>query len=399
MPSTRVEYPQQIDALTSLRFIAASWVVVFHLKEFTRSEILQSSGLTNYGYLGVDFFFVLSGFVLTHVYKRSVDENRFDYWGFISKRLGRIYPMHLVTLVVSLLMGLAAMALHLEFEIWDPAAPFTQLDRGQLFRALLAHLTLIHAWGATDGLLFNLPSWSISAEWFAYLLFPVYMLLFKTSRLGPRALVALSVALFLAMAAGCVVAMNLELTKMSWNIGLLRIVPEFLLGTALYVLGQRWSAGVAVARAGLASSVLLALGGIALGTYLPSLHAAGAAVTVLGLAGVVFFAADGDRYAALPWLSNPFFVLLGEISYSVYMLHLLVAICVFQIMLPAYRPEGLVESLAAIGGVLTLVTLLSWATYKLIEVPGRNAIVGFARKLNRLPVPPASGASAEAPRT
>lgn len=67
-PNSTTPYSAVIHSLTSLRFVAAAWVVVFHFKEFFKGTALDTSPFANYGFLGVDFFFVLSGFVLAHVY-------------------------------------------------------------------------------------------------------------------------------------------------------------------------------------------------------------------------------------------------------------------------------------------------------------------------------------------
>ncbi|WP_293454380.1 acyltransferase [Phenylobacterium sp.] len=375
-------YPAQIDSLTSLRFLAASWVVFFHLREYTHSIAVLNSPMMTFGYLGVDFFFVLSGFVLTHVYKRDVDAGRFNYWGFISKRFGRIYPMHLATLAAFIVLGAVSSRLGFAYSIWDPSAPF-QMERGAFFRGLITHLTLIQAWGSTDGLLFNLPSWSISAEWFAYLIFPIYMLVFRRFRVGPLIQLAAAALIFVVMAAVCNVGMRLNLTAMTWNVGILRIFPEFLLGVGLYNFGQRWSAGALGARIGFGlSGVLVLLALFAAGAD-ERLVGASTAVAVLGLAGLVLFAADATRAGAFRMMSAPFLVLLGEISYSVYMLHLLVGIVVFDLVTPAFRPASAVGAIAAICGMLALITFLSWLSYRLIEVPGRRAVVGWARQLDR----------------
>jgi peptidoglycan/LPS O-acetylase OafA/YrhL len=385
----RVEYPQQINALTSLRYLAAGWVLLFHLKEFTRFEGLIQNPFVMHGYLGVDFFFVLSGFVLAHVYKRDVDAARFNYWGFISKRLGRIYPMHLFTLGLFIVLGLVSLLQGLTYDVWDPAQPFRDLDRGQLIRALVAHITLIHAWGSTPGLQFNLPSWSISAEWFAYLMFPVFLLILRALRGGPGLKLVWAAGLFFAMAVGTELAMGLELTEMSWNIGILRITPEFFLGVALYNFGQHCTVGRRGAILGLWLSVAAIVASLAASAWIPGAAILAIPLVVFGLSGVVFFAADGDRYGAFPPLSQPFFVLLGEISYSVYMLHQAVMVVLFGMLLPAFRPAEPALAVAVVAGGLVLTTALSWLSYKFIELPGRSVIVGAARKLNQPAVSPA----------
>lgn len=381
MGGSVAQYPAQINSLTSIRYVAAAWVFFFHLKEYVQSTTFLGLSAVRFGYLGVDFFFVLSGFILAHVYKSELDEGRFDYLSFMAKRLGRIYPMHLLTLGLFLALGAVSILSGWSFQVWDPGEAFKTLDRGALVRALVAHLTLIHAWGSTSGLSFNLPSWSISAEWFAYLAFPAFMLLLRFGRRAPGRMVLLSLAVFVGGAIACALILKLELTKMSWNIGILRIGPEFLLGAALHGFGSRWTAGRRGAQAGLAGSILVVLAAVWAGAAWPTLASAGATVAVLGLASVVLFAADCERNGAVSLLSRPSLILLGEISYSVYMLHLFVAICVFEVLAPGFRPASFGAALATVCGTLALTTALSWATYRAVEVPGRRMIVSLARQL------------------
>src|ERR1700744_4959496 len=83
--------PQDIPALTGLRGVAALWVVLFHMELETPIPIIEK------GYLGVDIFFILSGFILMHVY---ADRKEFNYNEFVRARLARIYPLHMLSLVV-----------------------------------------------------------------------------------------------------------------------------------------------------------------------------------------------------------------------------------------------------------------------------------------------------------
>jgi peptidoglycan/LPS O-acetylase OafA/YrhL len=371
----------EIPALTSLRYCAAIWVVFYHFSHFTNAVALQEFPLVASGYLGVDFFFILSGFVLTHVYQPQIAAGRFDYWTFVSKRFARIYPMHVVTLAAFLLIGLMTRSGGLYVSEWVSGVSFTGVENAVLFRALIANVTLIHAWGSTPYLFFNQPSWSISAEWFAYLMFPVLILI---RRLPPRAeggkLIVVAIV-FLLFAAGIAVAFQGELTRMSWNVGILRIFPEFLIGMSLHRFGDTRSAGPRGAVAGLLLSTICVLAALLAGAALPRFAVLLATVAVLGLAGIVFFAADANRHGKLGALGAKLPVYLGEISYSVYMVHLGVGIMLYDALLPRWRPTDVPTAVATVLGGLVAATIVSMLTYRFIEVPGRRWLVGRARTL------------------
>src|SRR5258705_5569923 len=84
---------RDIPALTGLRGVAAFWVVLFHMEWGSSIPIIEK------GYLGVDVFFILSGFVLMHVYA-GFETTDFDYVRFIKARIARIYPLHIFALLL-----------------------------------------------------------------------------------------------------------------------------------------------------------------------------------------------------------------------------------------------------------------------------------------------------------
>ncbi len=159
---------RQIDSLTSLRGIAAWWVVVFHFRDHIWPAGSYWSHLASYGYLAVDLFFIMSGFVIQLRYGEMFERLSFPKFGdFIITRLARIYPLHLFMCIVYLLNPLAIHFFSHSGEItarYDP----TQYVLG---------LFLVQAWGFLPGYGWNVPSWSISVEFAAYLLFPLLCLL------------------------------------------------------------------------------------------------------------------------------------------------------------------------------------------------------------------------------
>lgn len=120
----------------------------------------------------LDMFFIMSGFLIFEHYGRMENTGE-NYIRFLIKRLSRLYPLHLITLsfFVAFAVAVHAGLLHSE-------GAETRYD----LSALPANLLLIQAWGVDSELTFNYVSWSLSAEWFAYLLFPVVLFAFARGR-------------------------------------------------------------------------------------------------------------------------------------------------------------------------------------------------------------------------
>ena len=96
-------YPADLKSLTGLRIVAAGWVLVYHFRNRLGLD-LEQVGMIDKGYLGVDLFFILSGFILSHVYVRAWAEGRFPYSSFLWARLARLYPVHLLTLGATIML-------------------------------------------------------------------------------------------------------------------------------------------------------------------------------------------------------------------------------------------------------------------------------------------------------
>ncbi len=296
--------PSDIRELTSVRFFAAIWVVILHFGFELPVPLAEVSPVFERGDLGVDLFFILSGFILTHVYLDGFADGRFSYPRYILYRLGRVYPLHLVTLAAAIAVIVLAQAMGVAAE---GPVPWGDLP---------AHLLMIHAWGTTGQTAFNDPSWSISAEWFAYLATPVFF--FIAVRLGrwPIAFVAAGVALVLAADQFARYVIGRPLTLLILDYAVLRIAVEFLLGCALYKLSAavtctRWVATAMAVACAVAALALLHFG-------------VDAIVVVLLHGGLVFALSQMSKHSA----GNPMrwnaLVYLGEISYAIYMCHALV---------------------------------------------------------------------------
>lgn len=357
-------YPQNLNPLTSLRFLAAFWVLLYHFKDHLGLNLGRIGFVTD-GYLGVDLFFTLSGFILAHVYLAEVEGGRFGYGDFLKNRIARVYPMHLAALgaMIVLFVGASAMGAG----VGSPDA-FKLSD-------LPAHLLMIHAWGATEAVGWNFPSWSISAEWGAYLLFPLIAGLVLKAR---NATWMLGGALALCLAS-FVTLDNLHLlpgyehvgqnfSQMTAQIGALRILPSFVLGVALYNFGRKVSAPAQWAWPIALTSAFWIIAVTTLNLW--------EGLVWFGLAGLIYGLAETSRHNADAPMAGKRFVFLGAASYALYMIHLPIDIVWFHALERVGIDDNasLALRIGALVGVFVVCIIASIFAYLWLEEPARKAI-------------------------
>lgn len=351
---TPVQAPEDLRSITALRFVAAMWVALFAF--WPNLAGFAMPGLVARGYLGVELFFVLSGFILCHVYLAAAGEGRFSYRGFLWARIARVYPLHLATLLGVGALGLAATVAGL------------QIDSNVLsWKSVPANLLMLHAWGFAPEAGWNHPSWSISAEWFAYLTFPAFA--FAAWRLRDRPWVAVAGAAALAALLYLVFPRlaGFPLTDATIRWGALRIVPCFALGCALYLVYRRGP----IARPGLAAAVLAA-----------ALIASATAglwngLTVL-LAGGLILALASLPNTRAGWLASAPAVYLGEISYSVYMVVVPWKLLAVNLAARLTGAEDKQLHIIVWLAIVAALPLVAAASYHLVERPARKALRGLA---------------------
>jgi peptidoglycan/LPS O-acetylase OafA/YrhL len=209
---------QEIKSHTALRGIAALLVVIFHYRTVIKSEF-DLDAYTHFfskGYLWVDCFFVLSGFILCYVYGTGPCTSLQAAGRFLNARFARIYPLHLATLLflVALMFVLPAIS-------HQAAAPVP-------WAHFILNLFDIHAWGFLDSYDFNFPSWSISVEFAAYLAFPLICFALMRSK-------AITVTLMLTIIVSRVCFVALVDVRAHWEqFALLAGLPMFFVGVLLF---------------------------------------------------------------------------------------------------------------------------------------------------------------------
>lgn len=365
-----------IPALTGLRGVAALWVLAFHA--WLLSRALPGDGcsllslVARAGYLGVDLFFVLSGFVIALNYAEDrLHRSAAGYIRFLLKRFARIWPVHLAT---SVLLGLVFVA---SIAIRGPLARIPPISE------LFISLTMMHAWTVPVPSIWNNVSWSISAEWAAYLCFPA-VAWFALRLRSKTTIVATVLGLF--------VALGLSIMSVAYQgtaaYGMHRVAAEFTAGVLLFRLWQQADQGAATAW-GAAAGV--ALGALILG--------GGAAEAILGYAAalpvfpvlaaiVVYGLAAGDGPLVRSLSAAPL-QYLGRISYSLYLAHFPImrgARLVFAEYVPDATP-GTVVIMLFTASSISLV-LAHWL-YHSVEEPARRAIqrINFPQRLTRMSKP------------
>jgi peptidoglycan/LPS O-acetylase OafA/YrhL len=356
-------------ALDSWRGICALFVVLFHFVSMLPSSLAASAFVRN-AYLFVDFFFVLSGFVLCHGYRGKIG-TPLDIGRFALRRLARVWPLHAVVLSAFVLTIAAVNSYpHPDQLTLTPHGHDYPLD------ALLPNLLLLNAVGLQPPV-WNGPAWSIGAEFYVYLLFALVLLT------APRRLVPVSVALSLA-ALAVLVYLAPDLMNSTWDYGMVRCIAGFFAGVLAYHGYERLRRfGVLQATLGeLAAVALVALFVIAAGNGPDDVWRTSLLAPLVFGVAVVVFAREGGLMSLLILRTRPFRAL-GRYSFSIYMLHqpLLIALCygLWRAGLPTKVFGGPVPDTTGSPDLLMAdfvlgVILIAAASYRFVETPARGRL-------------------------
>jgi len=313
--ASRANPVPDLPYLTGIRFLAAFWVLGFHTMPRTGLP-RPVVAFWNAGFSGVSLFFVLSGFILAHVYGNTAATVRpFPARRFLVARFARVYPAYAAALV----FAVPLLVHDLRTAVNPPAGVV-------LSGVCFTSITMLQAWIPGWGCWWNCPGWSLSAEAFFYLSFP--FIAPALMRLRPGALAAVAgAALLFAFAVGASqpdASRAVGATQVSWAVRLwltpwtpLVRLPEFVLGICAARLLRTAEGRPRVGALGgwLAAAVVVAA------TVLPSPWQSGLLLWPgLALPFAVIVAslstADGRGLLASPALQR-----LGNASYSLYLIH------------------------------------------------------------------------------
>lgn len=383
-----------IPALTGLRFFAALWVLLIHYRPLVDYPPIIRD-IAEHGRLGVGLFFVLSGFVLTYNYYDWFQKDARKLPTFAYLRAARILPMYFTALFVGTVITLVFWRL-----------PIDHLGTTYLPSALPTHLYVV-SWFANLGVvhgfvplevfhIWNGPSWSISAEAFFYLLFPLTIASlgrfcrdFRRTAIAAFAFYLVEITAFLLVVGVLLTAGLADIQRgvlqerVAYWSPFLR-VWEFLIGCTVGILYLHLGAANAsttrrllqrkAVTNGLAALVLAVIGllvfgargesdlGVALGWlkwYVLFTPAFAALIMVLAI---------GPSFVATVLEQRPI-VLLGDASYSLYMIHAIPLVVLLGLQAEG-NPIPLGLSLATMGGTV----IVSVLCFRFIEAPARRAL-------------------------
>ena len=372
----------RFDVLDGWRGVAAMMVAAYHFNALHHAYFLP---FLRGGYLFVDFFFVLSGFVITHAYGGRLSSVK-DAGVFILRRFGRVWPLHVAVLgafaaVEGLRYLMAQMNGNANFQPFDTngATPLADLP---------AHIALIHGPGFLPRMTWNYPSWSISAEFWTYIFFAAVTLAAPARWRQP-------VLWAFAFFSGAVL---LEYSEHGMDVvqGLClpRCVLGFVTGLLIFEARQHWSKIQlpAVARWEGPLLVLVALFISTVGTGPLSF-----AAPIVFAATVFVFSFEAGFVSRC--LKKPAFQTLGRHSYSIYMVHVPL-VSIINLALSLQQTKAGIDPFVVLAGggrvlggqspyvfdivfvaYLIALPILAGLTCRNVEDPGRRLFNGWSENL------------------
>jgi len=361
-----------------MRGLAALWVMLFHIdvslfyRDMGALLSRDATGLISKGYLWVDFFFILSGFIIAHVYAESLASSEkgrgrrvIDYlWA----RFARLYPLHLLCLGLVVIIALT-------YPLFLPDVKDGSWQTFMAWRAIPSNLLMTHAMNQHVYLSWDIVSWSIGAEGWTYV--AALPLLLALPRLPGPGTALLALTAFAGLA-GYVLMQKEATLDITYRWGFVRCLLEFLIGACLWRLWRL----KAVAWPGHDLVLVGALIAVAVVFHFKSFGAGGDLIVVPLFALMVYGLAVSQGLVAKA-LNGALPQYLGRISYALYLVHG-VAFSAFWFLMPTVKahigePSASLRWLYA-AGFITLVILISHIVHHAFEKPARLFLLALRKE-------------------
>ncbi|HOY18622.1 MAG TPA: acyltransferase [Haliscomenobacter sp.] len=385
-----------LSNLTPLRGIAALLTVIYHVDLFLGNGAnvlirMEDSMALSRMYLMVDFFFILSGFIMCHVYGKWFEEsvNSATFKKFTIARFARVYPLHLATLLFTIVL------FYISAQLGIPKNPVLQVENTGY--SIVTNLLLLHSMNLHHWFSWVHASWSISTEWWAYMIFPFLVRpLMKLNALGRVMVVLLCFAGYVSIMFFFVPLVTLppELSffvppagypkdslNVAFQFGFLRCLFGFVLGMMMYR-GFEMNWGKKVLGNGYTMLILT------LGLFL-SLHFAMADVITVSFFPFLLLSGAYGSKAIDRIFTNKALQRLGDWSFSIYLVHQPLLYLITNILIytqvtnleAPVKPDPLTSWIICIV-FIALTLLVSFLTYRFLEVPARQWINRKPKTLN-----------------
>lgn len=364
-----------ISTLNPLRGIAAILVVVAHCNFVVKPFLLAHTKFLQSAMMSVDFFFVLSGFIMSYVYhghfNRKVTSANFRH--FVGARFARVYPLHFVTTIWAFICS---------FFILRFANAIDPASIGEYnLKALPACIFLLNGFPLFPTFPLNVPSWSLSTEWWVYMIFPfIAPVIFSLKPVGKLVAILIvaifySTVVFYGPSSGPVyqyLADHLQ-SMVPFN-AILKCVAGFVLGMLLYTLYRQKFGYFIIKRDWFFVLILFAL--------ILAMHFGITKILIVACFALIILSASYNNGRVKHLFDRKAFQHIGNWSFSIYLVHYPLIFMYFIFRLrsdPSYLAESIflkeqnfMAGLVLCMIILALTMLVSAFTWRFIEMPARK---------------------------
>jgi peptidoglycan/LPS O-acetylase OafA/YrhL len=367
-------------SLEAFRGIAAIMIVLYHSRYYAREAYVS---FIRHSDIFVDFFFILSGFVMAYSYMDKIG-SKITFRKFILLRFGRLYPLHLFTLLLWVPYIAVKVALY-QKGIGD-----TDPSQDNNFLTFLSNVFLIQAFDGYYPLSWNFPSWSISAEFYTYIVFFIFIW-FMLKKLLARN----NIGSFIFLVAAGTYGLISVIDESGVELFLFQSIAGFFTGILIFLLYQktasiRWNSIFVSALELVALSFLVYCvsnkqePGFRGNTFFY--------LSVFSFACVIYLFVVQEIGYISRFLKNTVLQFIGKLSYSIYMVHAIVLaamdnvfVYIFKFSKTSFEGAANVivfhEANYVNFAVVLIVIFCSAFTYQFVEVPWRTRFKKLAEKL------------------
>ncbi len=357
----------RLAPLDAMRGMAALAVIVYHVRHFggdLHTYPLASATVPWFlylrGWMFVDFFFVLSGVVLTYRYLEPISNSELDAREFFVLRLSRLYPLHLLTLLFCAAVQWTCLALN---------RPEIIYNRSDLYHLFL-NLAYLHSGGFEDVFTYNGPSWSVAVEVIAYLAFFLFASKKRTTYIAA--------SLCTVVASVAVIRMSLTFPILNFEVG--RGLIGFFVGSLLFLAMRHFKSTGQMRKVAWSGFVaMLVLFGVTFAVGYQNFIGDSTLPLLLVIFPLVIL--SGLEIDALAWvLSLRPLTFLGDLSYAIYLVHVPVQMVIIGLLRERHRDVPVTSGLF-LAQFFAAVLVVAFCVHKLFELPARR---WFRRRFHSL---------------